>query len=360
MTDPFTWTVRLGRWAGVEVGVHLVLVLFAAVKLLDATVFDSEAEVDAAETLAWLGMLLAALVLHELGHAAVAWRQGLSPEDVTLWPLGNLRGPQPVPVSRANEVLLTSLAGPVVNLALAMICGIGLAFADAEMVLNPFGRDGTGSGAPRLDGGAGVAEAFTTLWWVGWFGYLNWVLLLANLIPALPLDGGRVLRAVLAGPTFGTTKDGLIAPWTARVFAMILGGVGLYRLIFVGREGGMTLIALALLVEWMFRIEARAMEEGGFYEEGVFGYDFSEGYTSLEGAGPKVRPHRESALARWRRRRSEARRTRREEREQAEERRMDEILAKIHAQGRDSMTDEERRFLVRVSARYKNRARERG
>jgi stage IV sporulation protein FB len=88
----------------------------------------------------------------------------------------------------------------------------------------------------------------------------------------------------------------------------------------------------------------------------VFGYDFSEGYTSLEGSTQKVRPYRESALKRWRRRRSDLRRQRRQARETAEEQRMDEILAKLHTQGRPALTDEEQRFLVRVSARYRGRS----
>ena len=52
------------------------------------------------------------------------------------------------------------------------------------------------------------------------------------------------------------------------------------------------------------------LEDGGFFDDGVFGYDFSEGYTSLEGSAAKVRPYRESALKRWRRRRSDLRRQR--------------------------------------------------
>ena len=105
----------------------------------------------------------------------------------------------------------------------------------------------------------------------------------------------------------------------------------------------------------MVRTEARILEDGGFFEDGVFGYDFSEGYTSLEGSAAKVRPYRESALKRWRRRRSELRRQRRLAREAAEERRMDEILEKLHREGRSALTDEEHRFLVRVSAKYRNR-----
>ena len=76
------------------------------------------------------------------------------------------------------------------------------------------------------------------------------------------------------------------------------------------------------------------LEDGGYFDDGVFGYDFSEGYTSLESGTPKVRPYRESALKRWRRRRSELRRQRRIAREAAEEKRMDEILEKLHRDGK--------------------------
>ena len=92
------------------------------------------------------------------------------------------------------------------------------------------------------------------------------------------------------------------------------------------------------------------LEEGGFFEDGVFGYDFTEGYTSLEGRPPRYVPTGKARSKRWRRRRSEIRRQRRDAREAAEERRMDEILEKIHREGRSALTDEEQRFLIRVSA----------
>ena len=87
--------------------------------------------------------------------------------------------------------------------------------------------------------------------------------------------------------------------------------VGLVRLIAYHRSDGLTLIGLAIVIEYLVRVEARSLEDGGYFEDGVFGYDFSEGYTSLESSTPKVRPSRESAVKRWRRRRSELRRQRR-------------------------------------------------
>ncbi len=124
--------------------------------------------------------------------------------------------------------------------------------------------------------------------------------------------------------------------------------VGVVRVASRVQLDGMTLIGLAGLIEYLVRTEARMLEEGGYFDDGVFGYDFSEGYTSLESGAPKVRPFRESALKRWRRRRSDLRRERRVAREAAEERRMDEILEKIHREGGAALTAEENRFRVRV------------
>ena len=128
------------------------------------------------------------------------------------------------------------------------------------------------------------------------------------------------------------------------------------RLATFRQYDGLTVIGLAVLIEVLVRSEARMLEDGGYFEDGVFGYDFSEGYTSLESGAPKVRPFRESALRRWRRRRSDLRRQRRMIREAAEEKRMDEILEKPAPRGTQrASTDEEHRFLVRVSTRYRNR-----
>jgi membrane-associated protease RseP (regulator of RpoE activity) len=227
----------------------------------------------------------------------------------------------------------------------------------ARMVLNPFG-DGADAGAPFLMvQGYPRVEAFRPLWFVGWFGYLNLVVFLANLIPALPLDNGRVLRIVLARSSVGITRDNPYPQWTGHAVALILALWGLIRMFRpAGFSDGLALFSLAFLIELIVRSETRIMEDGGFFDDGVFGYDFSEGYTSLESSAAKVRPYRESALKRWRRKRSELRRQRRIAREAAEDRRMDEILEKLHLSGKASLTDEEHRFLIRVSTKLRNRS----
>ncbi len=303
----------------------------------------------------------------------MAWWLGHDPDDVRLWPLGNLV--IPAPASRSNDNLLVALAGPIVNAALVLVSVVVLASLGAQFVWSPFGNP-IDAGAPilfveaskvasTLTSGttewwkAVSAPAFSASWFIGTFGYYNYVLLLVNLIPALPFDNGRVFRAYLANASVTTAKDGLLPPLLARSCAIILLLAGLVRLLFKSRGDGIWLILLAVVIEWMVRTEARMAEDGGFYDDGVFGYDFSEGYTSLEGSAAKVRPYRESALKRWRRRRSELRRQRRADREAAEERRMDEILAKLHAQGRSALTDEEHRFLLRVSVKIRNKTKAR-
>jgi hypothetical protein len=138
---------------------------------------------------------------------------------------------------------------------------------------------------------------------------------------------------------------------------VVLALAGLVKWLIFHSPGGLTLLGLARLIELYVRAETRVMEEGGFFDDGVFGYDFSQGYTSLEAGAPTVRPYRESALKRWRRRRSEQRRLRREAQEAAEEQRVDEILEKLYREGRSALTDEEQRFLVRVSAKYRHKHR---
>jgi Zn-dependent protease len=355
MSDPLTWSpISLGRWLGTTVRVHFLLIAFVVFELVRVILFNS-AEGNVRQTACWLGLLLAALALHEAGHAVTAWWYDTDQDVVRIWPLGNLVGPVFTP--RLGRPLLVSMAGPVTSGAFFLGSALALHFGwGARLVWNPLGNEGD-PGSPILAGG-GPADPLSPVWFVGWFGYLNYVLTLANLIPALPFDGGRMFRAYLAGTSIDAGRDQLYAPTTARACAIVLGLAGLVRLFFSEEANGLTLVALAAFIWLYVRAEGRLMEDGGFLAEGVFGYDFSQGYTSLESSAAKVRPQPspESPLTRWRRRRTEARRQRMHEREEAEEQRMDQILDKLYREGRNALTGEERRFLVRVSARYRNRS----
>jgi stage IV sporulation protein FB len=362
MSDPLSWSpISLGRWFGTSVRVHITLIIFVVFSLMTAAVsLASQGQLPQVSHVAcWLGLLLLALALHELGHAVTAYWLDCDQGEVNIWPLGSLVGPSFA--ARSSENFLVAMAGLVTNGAIVLMIALGLhVFAGAQFVWNPFGNDivvnnvpGYDAGAPRMFNGT-LATPLTAVWVFGWFGYLNWVLMVANMIPALPFDGGRMLRAWPGTGSTVPSRESIAAPWTAHACAFLLAIVGLVRLAKRDLDG-LTLIGLAFLIEHLVRTEARMLEDGGYFDDGVFGYDFSEGYTSLESGTPKVRPYRESALKRWRRRRSELRRQRRIAVEAAEERRMDEILQKLHLEGRSALTDEENRFLIRVSARYRNR-----
>lgn len=351
MSDPLTWSIRIGHWAGTQIRVHAFLLIFAVGKLLGAAWEKERPGLALAATASWLLLLLVALAIKLFVQGVMAARVGLERDEIRVWPLGDLGHAGLSAAERTFEAAIVAASGLLTSGALAISTYVGLKMTGASMVFNPFGHPTTG-GAPILSDGT-AAKTLSTLWWFGQFGYLNSVLFIANLIPALPFDTGRIFRPILAA----RSRDSLIAPYTARTFAFLLAAIGLVLWLYMARPGSGELFSLAILIEWMLRIEARSSEEGGFFEDGVFGYDFSQGYTSLEAGAATVRPPREGALRRWRRRRADQRLRRQHEEDAAETSRMDDILDKIHRNGRSALSEDEERFLVHVSAKYKKRAR---
>ena len=176
-----------------------------------------------------LALLLLALAIHELGHALTAYWLDCDQEDVHLWPLGNLVGPSISP--RTSEHFLVALAGPVTSGALFLGIAVALnLFTGARFVWNPFGNL-QDSGAPDASATATWPRRSRPIWVVGWFGYLNYLLFLVNLLPALPFDGGRMFRAYLSSTSVVSARDNIYAPWTARATAAILFLTGLVRLL---------------------------------------------------------------------------------------------------------------------------------
>ncbi|MDX2036871.1 MAG: hypothetical protein SFX72_09480 [Isosphaeraceae bacterium] len=350
MPELLSWSLDLGTWRGVRVRIHLLFLVFAALNPLFAALAPEPRFLRA---LTIEGLLLLCLAIHEVGHAIASVRVGSDPEDVLLGPLGNLV--LPPRCFLPQESIWIPLGGVIASGLAAIVAAIALGSNGALMIFSPFGNF-EDSGAPILltPTGREFAKPLTSLWILGWFGWINWVLCLVNLIPALPMDGGRAVRAWAARSMLGA-RDSLIVPITARACAVLLGLIGVVRLLQLRVDNFLTLILLAVLIELLVRVESRGYEEGGEHEAGIFGYDFSQGYTSLESSAAKVRPARESALARWRRRRSDHRRRRRQAQAAAEERRLDEILDKLHREGKTSLSEEENRFLTRVSSKLRGR-----
>lgn len=169
-------TFRLGRLAGVEIGIHWswLLVFGLIVWSLAAAVFPETNPGLADGTYVAMGVIavvlfFASLLLHELGHAVQAQREGMEIEGITLWVFGGVarfKGRFP---SAGGEFRI-AIAGPLVTLV------IGSVMLTTALAI------------PLPDAVDGVAF---------WLGYVNLFLLAFNMLPALPLDGGRVLRSAL-------------------------------------------------------------------------------------------------------------------------------------------------------------------
>jgi Zn-dependent protease len=174
-----TASLRFGRIAGIPVGASWSALLIAG--LIAWSLAGRLLPVQApglAPAAYWLagaagaGLFLASLLAHEVGHAVVARRAGLRVRGITLWLLGGVAQLEDEPATPRDE-LRVAVVGPAVSLALA--AGFGLAAA-----------------AMAVAGGPAVAVAVTA-----WLAVGNAALALFNLVPAAPLDGGRVLRGLL-------------------------------------------------------------------------------------------------------------------------------------------------------------------
>ncbi len=200
---------ELGRIAGIRIGVNWSwLVVFALIIWsLASAVFPDQNEGLSDATYVVMAIVAAVLffasiLLHELGHAIQAKREGMEIEGITLWLFGGVAKFKGMFESGGAEFRI-AIAGPLVSLAL------GVLFVAIAALTKT---------AEEIDGVA------------AWLGYINLVLLVFNLLPALPLDGGRVLRSVLwaARGDFGFATQ--IAANVGRGFGFlfIAGGIALF------------------------------------------------------------------------------------------------------------------------------------
>jgi Zn-dependent protease len=231
-------TVRVGRIAGIEVALHwsLAIVFALIVWTLAGQVLPSVVP-DQSQSAYWIVSAVAGLLFyvsllsHEMGHALVARRFGVKVDGITLWIFGGvarLRGDAATPGVEAK----IAIAGPLVSLALAILFGAAT-----------FALDATG-GPPLIEGGC------------AWLAGSNAILLLFNLVPAFPLDGGRLLRAWLwqrRGDRYRATSG---AAWLGRMWAFVMIGIGLLEFLVEGALSGLLLVLLG----WFLMTAARSEE----------------------------------------------------------------------------------------------------
>ncbi len=324
-----TFSFPLGRLLGVPLRLSFLMpvVVVAMMWRLQDPVFGLIAGM----------LLLISLLIHEMAHLAVARRLGRFPGTVVVWPLGGMSSTAPPFGFRGS--LLMSFAGPLANFAIAAVSGWALhQSGQFTGLLNPFGRF-------DLKESEDLGDACLRAVFV-----INWCVALFNLIPVRPLDAGQVFSSVLNLRFVETeTRDlmlrvGLIAS----LFGVLAG--------FVFDISGLVALSAFLLV--LHIQEATTWFHPPERDESFMGYDFSEGYTSLDRSESSVEEDADDAsetgiIERWRARRDEERSRRDVDERKAEEEQLDLILEKLHTQGRNALTSREVSLLNRVSARLR-------
>jgi len=199
------WSLKLGRFAGIDVYIHTTFLL-----LIGWVAFtywlQTRTMAGTLEGIAFLLVLFLCVVLHEYGHALTARRYGIRTRDITLLPIGGLARLERIP-EKPIEEFWVALAGPAVNVVIAAALFI---YLSVTRTLEPF----TGL---SMTGGPFIERLMS----------VNLSLVLFNIIPAFPMDGGRVFRALIAMRT-DYTRATHIAAVIGQGIAFLFGFIGLF------------------------------------------------------------------------------------------------------------------------------------
>jgi stage IV sporulation protein FB len=354
MLDHAGWSLNLGRWAGVQVRLHLLFLLFAVFTLFLAW---KAGQGDDPAVFLWLAVigltvLVASVIVHELAHVVLALGLGGNHDEVVLVPWGGLTDPSVE--GEPRRAIAAFLAGPAANLVVAALVGLALWLAGENVLglLHPFAPAGLASTTTWL------AVAKSVFW-------VNWMLVLVNLVPALPFDGGRVLRAGILAlwPRWGLQRTAVVLSLLGRIagFVLLVAAVFLWSVYpeaLVPPWFAVALLGIFLLLGARQREYVPPLltaDDGERGEDALFGYDFSQGYTSLERSSEASDAPPPGPITMWFQQRQEAKLRRQREVEAEEERRVDDILARLHETGMQSLSEDDRALLQRVSARYRSR-----
>ncbi len=198
------WSINIGSIAGTAVRVHITFLLFLL--WIFVASYASGGAGAAWAGLAFMVLLFACVLAHEFGHILTARAFGVLTPDVTLLPIGGVARLERIP-EKPSEEFLIAIAGPLVNVAIAIVLVV---LAGASI---------------RSQHMASLENTSIAL--VDRLATVNLFLALFNLIPAFPMDGGRVLRALLAA-RYGHVRATEIAAAIGQAFAIGLGFIGLF------------------------------------------------------------------------------------------------------------------------------------
>ena len=380
MREPADWTIPLGTWQGLPLRLHSLFLLFAAGVLYLAQLGTVIANAGATRTVAnanlvWLAavgllILYLSLLAHEFSHWWMARRLGVEAPMLLIGPFGGMTEWESRHDPKAE--IMAHAAGPLANLAIALIpCLATLRWCDPSIAIS-------GLLDPLQPEGLPLDERLSLATLAGLAFWINWTLFVINLFPAFPFDGGRILRASvrLTRPQIGTeianylvarlaflASFGLattaffvrneptlspIAPWFA---LSVLAGTVLFTGLSYQRRARAAIAAAPWLATLQTRpprpmlrtrvAEDREVPSDEFIESRGEAWPAED--EPLDGSEvAELNASHDAEPARGR--------------DQDDERRVDEILAKLHEVGLERLTVEERGILERASARYRQRS----
>jgi len=241
-------SIRLGRIAGIPIGMHWTVVVIAALitdmllGVLPTAIPHESAGLYWAVAVAGSVLFIAALAAHEIAHAIVARRCGVQVRSVTLWAMGGIAelAGEP-PTARAD--LQIAIAGPVTSLAAGLVFG-GAAILD------------------RSWHGPAVVTAM-----LAWLSMMNVALAVFNLLPGAPLDGGRILRGLLWKWYGDRQRASRAAARSGQVLGIGICAIGVLELLAWRGIGGLWL----MLIGWFLVTMARAEQQSDAAREALAG-----------------------------------------------------------------------------------------
>jgi Zn-dependent protease len=196
-----SWSLPVFRVAGIQLRIHITFLLLIA--WLAFGYYAQGGSAVAASRVIFVLLLFLCVVLHEFGHAFAAKAFGINTPDITLLPIGGVARLERMPEEPVQELII-AVAGPLVNVVIAL--GLFVA-GGAQGLLN----------RSTVEGGGLIAQLLT----------INIMLVLFNLLPAFPMDGGRVLRALLA-TRLSYARATQVAATVGQGFAFVFGFLGLF------------------------------------------------------------------------------------------------------------------------------------
>ncbi|MCA9062356.1 MAG: hypothetical protein KDA96_04840 [Planctomycetaceae bacterium] len=334
-----TFSFPLGQWLGARVRVSFLLpiVMLAMMWRLEHVAWGFVAGV----------VILYSLLLHEMAHVVLLRLTGGDVNDIIIWPVGGLSAPHPGPGLRAE--LQPATAGPLMTAFLAACCAWPL---NSVGLLNDLWNPFHGF---TVNPEHSVSD--TTLR-IGFF--VNYCLFLLNLIPITPMDAGQVVRSILhVRFEEGEVRDlmlrlGLVVSMVGVIGAFVFdlsSLVAVASFVFVLHLNEATRTAVSPAEGLRPRhndFAAYDFSDSHSYREEMFSWDNESTAEFSEGAGSGI-------MDRWVARREQEQERREQDLFRADQSQLDDILEKLHQQGRDALNTQELAVLNRMSERLRHR-----